>query len=133
MAGERAVRLKQRRLIQNPMRTVLAAKVESDGAGARLSCRVGVSGWLIAFMVVWLALILAIGAAGAAPVLEKIEAGAPASAGATLVFGVVAWMFLYGVAFFLFGRLLARNEELFLVEFVCRTLEAKEEPAPIAQ
>ena len=109
--------LVQRHNYRNSFQTVLSATLADDGRGTRLSCRAGMSLFVIVFMSVWFGLLLVI----TTPLLSM-----------AVLHSDFGWPFLYNLGFVAFGiglvasgRWFARGEREFLVSFLEDTIDAR--------
>jgi hypothetical protein len=108
--------LVQRHNYRNSFQTVLAATLADDGGGTRLSCRTGMSAFVIVFMCVWFGLTMLI----AIPITN------------IAIQNHDAWSVLFNAGFLAFGaglvslgRWLARGEREFLVSFLEDVVDAR--------
>jgi len=121
-------RLRQRIGYRNSFQTQVIGHLQAEENGTRISCRFGVARGVLAFFAVWIGLVLVVGGAGfliAAKALLAGSAGAPSAAA-----GIPLIMLVFGIVLFAFGRWLARNEQNFLTDFLCVTLQAEVVAAP---
>lgn len=109
--------LVQRHNYRNSFQTVLSATLSDDGRGTRLSCRAGLSTFVIVFMTVWFGLLLVI----TTPLISM-----------ALLNQDFGWAFLYNLGFVAFGialvasgRWFARGEREFLVSFLEDAIDAR--------
>ncbi len=126
--GEAGFTLRKRIAYRNSFQTLLKADVLSDGAGARLSCRVGMALATMLFVIVWMGLVVVI---GGGVVLALLSGGA----GEVPVwsFAIVPYLLLFGAGMLVVGRWLARHEGRFLLDFLCRELDARPDERPTHQ
>ena len=113
----------------NGFQTRISARFERDGAKKRIRCRFAVHPWPRWSAGIWLAGALLIGGPVFLIALVAFLAGTPLDGKdptSTLVGLIVPpAMIGFSLGNIAFGRWLARNDRAFLVEFLCRTLEAK--------
>ena len=105
---------------RNSFQTALAATFEADGGGTVIRCRFGLMPLVIAFMVIWMGLALAIGAIFAL-------SGPEGSLGS----GVSPWFAFVPLGFLVFGfvmvgvgRSLGRKDEAYILETVRAAVDA---------
>ena len=126
-------RLHKRIHYRSSFQTHAMARFREAEAGTHVSCRFGVHPVILVFFVVWMSIVLVVGARGLVIVVDAVfsarpEGAAPFAvplAGALLPLG----MLVFGAGLFCFGRWLARDEERFLADFLRVTLKARIAPA----
>jgi hypothetical protein len=119
--GETSFRLRKRIFYRNSFQASLSGKLIDDNGETRVHCRVGLHPFVTAFLTVWIGIVL-IGciwtivslASGAIPAKQWPQAGIP------------FLMLAGGVAILKVGQYLSRDEADFLVDFVRRTLDARD-------
>lgn len=128
-AGPERVRLYKRLFYRNSFRTNLFGSfVESEGK-TRLECRFGAGpwsgNWLVAAVGVFIATVAALQSLAVSGRIHSpglsIELGLPVI-GALVVFALA-----FGTLAARFGCWLARSERQFLIDFVCRTIDASQD------
>ena len=122
--GKTSLRLHRRIRYRNSFQTQLFAQLVDEGHRTRLHCRFGFHPFITVFIVVWCGFALVLGGAMSIPLLK---AGSPTSQqwlGVVIPFALLAFL----VAMVQFGRFLSRNDPQFLIDFLCRTLEARDAP-----
>jgi hypothetical protein len=105
--GEKSFWLEQKICYRNSFQTRLRAEFVEEASGTRIRCRIGMHPLVSAFMIVWFA---------------GVTFGLIASGFTPAVLG----MLLAGAGIVAFGRFAARNEQSFLIEFLCNSLHARE-------
>jgi len=108
--------LVQRRGYRNSFQTVLTATLSDDGGGTRLSCRTGLSTFVIVFMCVWFGLTLIITIPMTNIAIQNDDAW-------SLLFN--AGFLAFGAVLVSLGRWLARGEHEFLVSFLEDVIDAR--------
>ncbi len=117
--GNGAATLRKRIGYRNSFQTVLAVEWRSASSGTRVECTGRLHAFVMVFLVLWFGLALLIGGALFVAALVGAIEGDGSS-----VFTNVSFLVLGGAAIVLLGRLSARNEEAYLLNFVRNTLEA---------
>jgi hypothetical protein len=122
--GEKSFRLRKRlEGSHNSFQTYLFARLNSEGASTRLTCRFGVHPFVAVFMMVWFGGVTAAAIGGLLVGLRQYSSGTMTSA---------AWlgpwaMVLFGIVLNRVGRRMARGEGEFLMDFLRRTVDARPE------
>ena len=119
--GNRAFRLRRRISYRNSFQTNAFGRLEPMARGTLIRCRFGMHRLVVAFLILWFGILLAIGTKLAATVSIRQSTPIQWSVPVTLV-----GLLISGVVLIRFGRLLARDEQRFLSQFICTILEAKE-------
>lgn len=120
--GEKSFRLRKRlHRMRNSFQTYLFAKLTSEGASTRLTCRSGPHPFVIVFMIIWFGGVTA-GAVGTLGVgLRQAGSGTMPSA-----FLLIPWaMVVFGIGLVGVGRRMARGERQFLLDFLRETIAAQ--------
>ena len=110
-------KIRKRIWYRNSFQTILRAELVSEGAATRIRCSFGMAWLVLAFMAVWF------GMAGIFVVTAlwgSLATSTPSPAGF-----VIFLMPALGAVIVIVGRWFARNEAQYLVDFVCRTLDAQ--------
>ena len=119
--GENSFRLRKKIFYRNSFQASLSGKFVDDQQGTRLHCRVGLHPFVTAFLIVWIGGVLI----GCVAMIASLVSGAiPANRWpqAAIPFLMLAG----GVALLKVGQFLSRDEADFLVDFLRRTLDARE-------
>ncbi len=122
--GENSFRLRKRIFYRNSFQASLSGKLIDDNGETRLHCRVGLHPFVIAFLAVWIGFVLI----GCMAMIVPLATGAiPANRWpqAAIPFLMLAG----GVALLKVGQYLSRDEAEFLVDFLRKTLEARDNQA----
>ena len=127
------LRARKRISYRNSFQTSLKAELAEQGGHTRIHCRFGMHPLVTVFMVVWLGGVLTIGGGISASLLPDLaRQGFSAPSDTWLGVAIPAGMAVFGVALVWLGRLIARNERRFLLEFLRDTLSAVP-PSPPGQ
>lgn len=120
--GEKSFRLRKRlKMSRNSFQTYLFARLKSEGASTRLTCRFGMHPSVVIFMIVWLGGVTAGAIVGLVVGLRQYSSGTMPSA-----VGLAPWgMALFGIVLVGVGRRMARGERKFLMDFLQETVEAR--------
>jgi len=105
--GEKSFWLEQKIGYRNSFKTRLRAEFVEQASGTRIRCRIGMHPFVFAFTIVWFA-------------------GVTSGLIATGFTPHMLTMLLAGAAIVAFGRMAARNERSFLIEFLRSSLHARE-------
>jgi hypothetical protein len=119
--GENSFRLRKRISYRNSFQASLSGKLIDDPQGTRPRCRVGLHPFVTAFLAVWIGGVLI----GCIAVVMSLASGAiPANRWpqAAIPFLMLAG----GVAFLKVGQFLSGDEADFLIDFLRKTLEARD-------
>lgn len=123
--GDATFRLRERINYRNSFQTNVFGKLEPIAEGTLIRCRFGMHRFVVAFMILWFGILMAIGAKLAVTILTRQSEGSTAPIQWTVPLTLVG-LLICGAALIRFGRLLARDEQRFLGEFICTVLAAKE-------
>jgi len=103
---------------RNSFRPILTATLSTtDSGGTLLTCRTGMSTFVILFLFVWFGGVIMIGGA----FVPTLYSGAPFALERLILPG----MLLFGVGLVTFGRWLAKGEDEFLVSFLEDAVDAR--------
>jgi len=119
--GENSFRLRKRIFYRNSFQASLSGKLIDDNGETRLHCRVGLHPFVTAFLAVWIGVVLI----GCIAMIVSLASGAiPANQWpqAAIPFLMLAG----GFAILKVGQYLSRDEADFLVDFLRKTLEARD-------
>jgi hypothetical protein len=105
--GEKSFWLEQKIGYRNSFQTRLRAAFAEEASRTRIHCRIGIQPLVAGFMIVW---------------LVGVTFGLISSRFSPHVLA----MLLLGGGIVAFGRFAARNEQSFLIEFLCSSLHARE-------
>jgi hypothetical protein len=108
--GLGALHARKRIGYRNSFQTVLVARLRPSGGGTHVSVSTGMSGLIVAFLIVWF---------GFSALLGLALAFSDAPSMAMYALGFIA----FGIALVSVGRYLARDEAEFLTEFLIDSLE----------
>lgn len=108
--------------VHNSFQTYLRAELETEGSMTRVTCRLGPHRFVVAFLVFWVCLALAIASAILWINLPALNAGDASSA---ISVAIPFMMMPMGVAVAVGGRRFARGERQFLLDFLRETIEAR--------
>jgi hypothetical protein len=128
-ANKTEINLRKRISGRNSFQTLLKASLEPDGDGTRLHCDIAKPFFSSVFMACWL------GFVGIAWVITLIATFAGANEPASGIAGIVLLPVFagFGYTLVLIGQGMARGEDEFLIDFLCRELGARRLEAPPAQ
>jgi hypothetical protein len=105
---------------RNSFQTELRARFEPNGSGTTIRCRFGLMGFVVVFMVFWLAMVLLMGAGFIFTVLSG-----PAATAEGAMFALIPVGFLvFGLALPTVGKWFARNDESIMLETVRAAADA---------
>jgi hypothetical protein len=125
--GESSLRLSKRIMGGNSFQDCLHATLVEEPDQTRLRCRVGMHPLVSAFIVVWFGGVLLMGGAMSAEIIaDWLAAHDPIPPGRWLGIAVPLLMLGMGVAVVKIGKHLARDERVFLLDFLRRTIDARE-------
>ena len=119
--GEASFRLRKRIFYRNSFQASLSGKLIDDQQGTRVHCRVGLHPFVTAFLTVWIGIVLI----GCIWMIASLVSGAiPANRWpqAAIPFLMLAG----GVALLKVGQFLSRDEADFLVDFLRKTIDARD-------
>jgi hypothetical protein len=116
-------RLRKRIYYRNSFQASLSGQLIDEGRGTRLHCKVGLHPFVTAFLFVWIggvtigcgAMIVAL-LSGSIPAQQSMAAAVP------------FLMLAGGIALLKVGQFAARDEANFLVDYLRKTLEARDSP-----
>jgi hypothetical protein len=110
--------LRKRTGYRNSFQTLLTATLSTADSGETLlTCRTGMSAFVIAFMCVWFGGVIWIGGLFVPPLLNGVFVEP--------VFLILPGMLLFGAGLVSFGRWLAKGEDELLVSFLEDTVDAR--------
>lgn len=112
--------LRRRLGYRNSFQTELRAAFEPAGSGTTIRCRFGLSNLVVAFMAVWVVMVLGIGATFLTSAGGGQVDGPTRAAFAVVPFGFLLFLVLLGSV----GRWFARHDESLLLEAVRAATEA---------
>ncbi len=119
--GETSFRLRKRIFYRNSFQASLSGKLIDDSGQTRLHCRVGLHPFVTVFLTIWIGIVLV----GCIWMIASLVSGAiPANRWpqAAIPFLMLAG----GVALLKVGQFLSRDEADFLVDFLRKTLNARD-------
>jgi hypothetical protein len=124
--SERAIRLRKRIFYRNSFQCWLSAKLAEDNGQTRLHCTFGLHPFVLIFLEIWIGIVSVAGLTIAMQTTWLWLRGSPLSPNAWL--GIVFPLMMAGFAFLLLkvGNTLAQDEPDFLIEFLERTIDARE-------
>lgn len=123
-ATETGARLRKRTWLRNSFQQVMTIAISPEGAGARLSCRMGPPIFGCIFLAFWTLAVTVMFAAMLGAVLQG-EMPPPA-----LIAPVLFLLTGFGVA--VLGRAISNPDGPFLLDFLRRTLDARDAVSPAA-
>lgn len=112
-----------RQWYRNLFRTQLRARFHDEARGTRMSCRAGMHPVVVAFMVVWFGVVVAISIGALVRLLGG--AGDGTALGVAPGFFFMALMGLFGVGLIKLGRWLARDELKRMLGFLEEVIDAE--------
>ena len=99
--------------------------LEEDGSETSVRCKFGMRPFVVGFMTFWFGGVVLLSSAGLIMSLtSSTPHGSNSWADAIIPIGMIA----FGAGLVGFGRYLARDENAFLTQFVCDTIEARVVP-----
>jgi hypothetical protein len=119
--GETSFRLRKRIFYRNSFQASLSGKFIDDPRGTRLRCRVGLHPFVTVFLTIWIGIVLV----GCIWMIVSLVSGAvPANRWpqAAIPFLMLAG----GVALLKVGQFLSRDEADFLIDFLRKTVDARD-------
>ena len=119
--GESSFRFRKRIFYRNSFQASLSGKLLEDNGRTRVHCRVGLHPFVTGFLAVWIGIVLI----GCVAMIASLASGAiPANRWpqAAIPFLMLAG----GIAILKVGQFLSRDEADFLIDFVRRTLDARD-------
>jgi hypothetical protein len=125
--GENTLRLRKALAegAYNSFQTYLRATLESERMSTRLICRFGPHPFVAVFMVFWVCLALAI---AVAILIINSPASDPGDMTGIFVAAAPFVMIPMGIAMAVGGRHIARGERPFLLDFLRKTIDARQRP-----
>lgn len=127
---EMTFKLSKRIVYANPYQTVLRGTFVDESRQTRIQCRFGLHPSVRAGTLIWLALAVATACFVMWQAVSPLLLGAPFARNPTLLDIVIPSLVpCIGLAVVVIGRLLARGEQQFLLEFLTKQLDARETPA----
>jgi hypothetical protein len=127
---ESSLRLRKRIGYRNSFQTYLTAALRPTSGGTVLSCDLATHPLVRMFMYFWFGIVALVGAPAYLALLGPVTCG-PAMVEEHALIGLLVppTMLAFGLALVGLGRFLARDEADFLVEFLARTLDARNQSA----
>ena len=124
--SETAIRLRKRILYRNSFQCWLSAKLAEDNGQTRLYCTFGLHPFVLIFLEIWIGIVSVISLTIAMQTAWLWLRGSSLSPNVWL--GIVFPLIMAGFAILLlkFGNSLAQDEPAFLIEFLERTINARE-------
>lgn len=125
--GERSIRLRQRTLYRHTAQVWLSGDFSEDGGETRLHCRLGMHPYFRTFLKYWTAVVMVV--AGTFFVhAARVWLTEPEAVSPHLWIGIVLPLLLcgFGVVLLKFGDQIPGEEPRFLIEFLERTIQARE-------
>lgn len=128
--SETAIRLRKRIHYRNSLQCWLSAKLSEDNGQTRLHCTVGLHPFVRRFLEIWIGIVFVVGLTMTMQTTWLWLRASPLSPNAWL--GVVFPLIMAGLAVVLlkFGNALAQDEPAYLIEFLARTIDAREVGEP---
>jgi hypothetical protein len=113
--------------ISNGFQTYLFGRLTDDGDQTRLRCRIGMHLFPVAFLVLWFGALLFMSFLLLGNMVIKVNTPSDSSTiEGWWVFIVPLLFACFGGAFFIIGRYCARDEERFLIDFLRKTINARQ-------
>jgi len=126
--GETSFILRQRTGYRNSFATTLRGTFVEEGRRTRLHCRLGVHPFVRVFMLLWLAGVAAGACVLGFRVVAPLVNGAPSRAALSIANILAPLLMLgFGIALAKVGRHAARDQQEYLIDFLARRLDAREE------
>ncbi len=121
--SDTTLRVRKKIAYRNSFQTFLFARLTAQGRHTALRCRFSMHPFVLIFMIVWFSgLLVGVGGANLILSLANLKAGRPMLDPGALI---PLLMMIFGIGLVVAGRTLARDERQFLIDLLCRLLEAQ--------
>ena len=118
---ETSFRLRKRIYYRNSFQASLSGEMIDDGRGTRLRCTVGLHPFVRVFLFVWIGIVII---AACAMIMQLLSGAIPARRWPQAM--IPLFMLCGGVALLKVGQFLSRDEADFLVDFLRKRLDARD-------
>ncbi len=126
--GERSFSLRKRIFYANSFQTIVRGTFIEESRQTRLHCRFGLHPFVAGFMIFWFSGVTLFGGTILLTTISALIAGSALNAHSLAGIGIPLLMLVFGFGLVSLGRSFARDEQTYLVEFLIKTLDAREVP-----